>query len=234
MKNVLKILAKKVRVSPLTVVLGLVAVLCCLLFAGVAGEYTLATFAPCLGSLAANIDKDCDNPRVTGYESIAIIINREDIDWASITTDSTNKRIIKTLSLVSGAGIKPYVIYNPRPNPSPFNGTQTEYSQDNNNYSKILQFYFEGIGAGASMDVVEPLKNGSYVAILQRKDHRGDGSFQILGYESGLVATAQVLNEETGYWLMTMGTNESSAEVSFFNTDYATTKAAFDALLAQA
>lgn len=234
MKNVLKILAKKVRVSPLTVVLGLVAVLCCLLFSGVAGDYTLAAFAPCLGSLAANIDQDCNNPRVTGYESIALIINRDDIDWSSLTVDANNKRILKTIALNSGAGIKPYVIYNPRVNPMPFNGTQTEYSSDNNNYSKILQFYFEGIGGGASMDVVEPLKNGSYLAILQRKDHRGDGSFQIIGYESGLVASAQVQNEDTGYWLMTMGTSEPSAEVSFFNTDYATTKAAFDALLAQA
>ena len=42
-------------------------------------------FTPCLGKIAANIDQDCDNPRVSGYESIALIINRDDIDWSSLT-----------------------------------------------------------------------------------------------------------------------------------------------------
>lgn len=191
-------------------------------------------FTPCLGKIAANIDQDCNNPRVSGYETTALIINRDDIDWSSITVDSSNPRIVKTLALNSGTGIKPYVIYNPRVTPAPFNGTQTEYSSDNNNYAKTLQFYFEGIGGGSAMDVVEPLKSGSYLVILQRKDHRGDGSFQILGYQSGLVASAQVQDEDTGYWLMTMNTSEPSAEIAFFNTDYATTKSAFDALLALA
>ena len=191
-------------------------------------------FTPCLGKIAANIDQDCDNPRVSGYESVALIINRDDIDWSSLTVDSSNPRIVKTLALNSGTGIKPYVIYNPRVNPAPFNGTQTEFSSDANNYTKTLQFYFEGIGGASAKDVVEPLKSGSYLVILQRKDHRGDGSFQIMGYQSGLVASAQVQDEETGYWLMTMTTSEPSAEIAFFNTDFATTKAAFDTLLAQA
>lgn len=191
-------------------------------------------FTPCLGKIAANIDQDCDNPRVAGYESIALIVNRDDIDWSAITVDSGNPRIVKTLALNSGAGVKPYAIFNPRVNPAPFNGTQTEFSSDANNYTKTLQFYFEGIGGGSSKDVVEPLKSGSYLVILQRKDHRGDGSFQIIGYQSGLVASAQVQDEETGYWLITMTTSEPSAEISFYNTDYATTKAAFDTLLSQA
>lgn len=231
----MKKILKQIRISPLSVVLFLAALCVSLLCVGHGvGDFALATFAPCLGSLAANIDQDCDNPRVRGYESIALIINRDDIDWSSITVDSSNPRIVKTLTLNSGAGIKPYVIYNPRVNPVPFNGTQTEFSEDANNYTKTLQFYFEGIGGGSSMDVVEPLKSGSYLVILQRKDHRGDGSFQLIGYQAGLVATAQVQDEESGYWLMTMTTSEPSAEVAFFNTDYATTKSAFDTLLASA
>lgn len=224
------------NISPLTVVFFMAAVLVCVIAAvhGVQSDWMLATFTPCLGSLADNITEDCDNPRVSGYETKALIINRDDIDWSSITVDSTNPRIIKTLALNSGAGIKPYVIYNPRVNPASFNGTQTEYSSDNDRYIKTLQFYFEGIGGGASMNVVEPLKSGSYLVILQRKDHSGDGSFQIIGYQSGLVASSQVQDEVTGYWLITMNCTEPSAEIAFFNTDYATTKAAFDTLLAQA
>lgn len=192
------------------------------------------SFTPCLGKIADNITQDCDNPRIAGYENTAIIINRDDVDWSSVTYETGNKRIVKTLSLNSGAGVKPYVIYNPKVNPAPFNGTQSEFARDNDRYTKTLQFYFEGIGGAASKDVVEPLKSGSYIVILQRKDHRGDGSFQLMGFQSGLVATAQVQDEETGYWLMTMETSEPSAEVAFFNTDYATTKTAFDTMLASA
>lgn len=230
------ILNRLKNISPLTVVFFMAAVLACVIAAvhGVQSDWMLATFTPCLGSLADNITEDCDNPRISGYETTALIINRDDIDWSSVTVDSTNPRIIKTLALNSGAGIKPYVIYNPRVNPASFNGTQTEYSSDNDRYSKTLQFYYVGIGANASMNVVEPLKSGSYLVILQRKDHSGDGSFQVLGYQAGLVASTQVQDEETGYWLITMTTTEPSAEIAFFNTDYATTKSAFDTLLASA
>lgn len=222
------------NISTLTVLFFMAAVLVCVIAAvnGVQSDWMLATFTPCLGSLADNITEDCDNPRVSGYETTALIVNRDDIDWSSITVDSTNPRIIKTLALKSGAGIKPYAIYNPRVNPAPFNGTQTEYSSDNDSYGKTLQFYYVGIGANAAMNVVEPLKSGSYVAILQRKDHIGDGSFQVLGYQAGLVSSAQVQDEDTGYWLITMTTTEPSAEIALFNTDYATTKSAFDTLLA--
>lgn len=187
-------------------------------------------FEPCMGSLLGSITQDCDNPRIAGYEDVALIINRADIDWTAVTTSAANPRIIENLPLVEGK--KPFVIYNPRVNPSPFNGTNATFEQDTNRYTKTVQFYFEGIGGKAANDVVEPLKAGSYLVILQRKDHRGDGSFQVIGYQTGLTATEQVQDEETGYWLNTMTCSEPSAEVSFFKTDYATTKGLFDTLLA--
>lgn len=187
-------------------------------------------FTPCTASLAANLSADCSNPRVRGYEQVGLIFNRDDIDWTSVTYDASNSRIVKTLAM-SGAAT-PFVIYNQRNNPLPFDGSQTEYNSDTDQYDKTVQFYFEGIGAANSEDVVEPLKGGDYVILLQRKDHRGDGSFQLFGMQAGLKASAQVQNETDGYWLMTMTGSEPSAEVSFFNTDYATTKTAFDTLLA--
>lgn len=195
------------------------------------GFVSMAAFTPCVGSLAASITQDCNNPRVNGYEDVALIFNRADIDWAAVTTETDNTRIVKTLAMLDGK--TPFVVYNPKVNPAPFNGTNTAFSQDNSKYNKQVQFYFEGIGGAASKDVVEPLANGQYVILLQRKDHRGDGSFQLMGYQAGLVAVTQVQNEETGYWDITMGTSEPSAETAFFNTDYATTKTAFDALLAK-
>ena len=60
------------------------------------------------------------------------------------------------------------------------------------------------------------------------------GNFQVFEWQKGLSAGndggAQVQDEETGYWLMTMTTQEPYAEIEWLDTDYATTKAAFDAL----
>ena len=190
----------------------------------------LATFTPCSYALADNIAGDCDSPRVAGYEQIGVIFNRADIDWANLSIDANNPRIIKAIAAATGK--KPYALYNDRNNPLPFDGTNTTLNTDTDRYDKTVQFYFEGIGGGAAEDVVEPLKGGDFIIILQRKDHRGDGSFQVFGYQSGLKASAQVQDETTGYWLITMGCSEPFAEVSFFDTDYATTKTAFDALVA--
>lgn len=198
--------------------------------ADAANALTLAAFVPCSSALAGNLASDCDNPRIAGYEQIGVIFNRADIDWANLTVSASNPRIIEAIAAASGK--KPYALYNNKNNPLPFDGTNTTYNSDTDLYDKTLQYYYEGIGGGVSADVVEPLKGGEYIAILQRKDHRGDGSFQVFGYQSGLKANAQVQDETTGYWLMTMACSEPSAEVSFFDTDYATTKAAFDALVA--
>jgi len=187
-------------------------------------------FVACSSALADNIASDCSTPRIAGYEQIGVIFNREDVDWANLVVDANNPRIIEAIAAATGK--KPYALYNNRNNPLPYDGTNTTLNADTDKYDKTLQFYYEGIGAEASEDVVEPLKGGSYIAILQRKDHRGHGSFQVFGYESGAKATAQVQDETTGYWLMTMTCSEPSAEVEFFKTDYAATKTLFDALVA--
>lgn len=223
---------KKINVNYLmmTAIFALVGLLVCFLDGG-SSLYDLAAFAPCIGTLADSVTQDCDNPRIAGYEDVALIFNRADIDWTAVTVDAGNNRIVTGLSMVNGK--KPFVVYNPKMAEAPFNGTNSEFSSDVDRYTKQVLFYYKGIGGAASKNVIEPLKSGQFVMLLQRKDHIGDGSFQLVGYQSGLTATAQVLNEENGYWSMTMETSEPSAEVSFFDTDYATTKAAFDALLAQ-
>lgn len=218
----------------LAAVLALIAVVVCFVFSDpVSGNsvWTLATFTPCVATLADSITMDCDNPRVSGYEDTALIFNRNDIDWSSVVTDANNPRIIKSFSTMSGKA--PFVIYNPKRVPASFDGSNTTLNSENGKYTKAVQFYFEGIGGGASKDVVEPLANGSFVILLQRKDHRGHGSFQLMGWQAGMYANAQVQDETTGYWLITMNTDETYGDVELFDTDYATTKSAFDDMLAR-
>lgn len=222
---------KYLKFNPIFAILALVCVIALVLFGG-DSVFALATFTPCLGVISANIDEDCDNPRVIGYEDTAVIVNRSDLDWTGVTYNASNKRIVEAIALASGK--TPFVIYNPRLSNPSFNGTQTALNADTGNYTKTLQFYYKGIGGEAAANVVEPLAKGEYVVILQRKDHTGHGAFQIFGLQNGIYATEQVQDETTGYWLMTMAIDEPFAETEFFKTDYASTKALFDALVAQA
>lgn len=220
---------KKIILSLILLATAIVAA-STILSGDLATAVTLAAFVPCSSALADNLASDCDNPRIAGYEQIGVIFNRSDVDWANLSVDAGNPRIIEAIAAASGK--KPFALYNNKNNPLPFDGTNTTYNSDTDQYDKTLQFYFEGIGGAVSANVVEPLKGGEYIAILQRKDHRGDGSFQVFGYQSGLKANAEVQDETTGYWLITMACSEPSAEIAYFDTDYATTKAAFDALVA--
>ena len=131
-------------------------------------------FTPCTNLLAQSLATSCSQPRIKGYEPVGIIINRADINWAAITIDGTNPRMIAELPLVSTK--KAAVIYNSKKNPLPFDGTQTTYNRDADAYDKVVQFYFEGIGAAASK-AVEALKDGDYIVILERKSKYSNGSF---------------------------------------------------------
>ena len=222
---------KYLKFNPIFAILALVCVIALVLFGG-DSAFALAAFTPCLGVISANIDEDCDNPRVIGYEDTAVIVNRSDIDWTTVVYSANNKRIIENFQLLTGK--KPFVIYNPRLADASFNGTQTALNADTRRYTKTLQFYYKGIGGEAAANVVEPLAKGEYVVILQRKDHSGHGSFQIFGLQNGIYATEQVQDETTGYWLMTMAIDEPFAETELFKENYAKSKAAFDALVAQA
>ena len=193
-------------------------------------------FTPCTSAgLTANLALDCAKPRIKGYEQIGVIILKSDIDLATTSVDATNPRIITALALK--AAKKAAVIYNSKNTPLPFNGTQTVYNREADAYDKTVQFYYEGIGGDVSKNAIEPLKDGDYVVVLERKSKYGEGSFQVFGWQKGLSAGndggAQVQDEETGYWLITMTTQEPFAEIEWDvagNSDYIVTKAAFDTL----
>ena len=130
-------------------------------------------FTPCTNLLAQSLGKPCNEPRIKGYEAIGIIINRADIDWATVAVNAVNPRIVEILPLK--ATKKAAVIYNSKKNPLPFDGTQTTYNRDADAYDKVVQFYYEGIGADASK-AVEALKDGDYIIILERKSKYNNGS----------------------------------------------------------
>ena len=93
-------------------------------------------------------------------------------------------------------------------------------------------------GAGTSKDVVEPSYQSplGYLAVLEKKDRSGDGSFEVIGFEQGLTANADgiVRNEweNGGCTMLTMSCNEVNFEYTLFNGDYTTSLSEFETLIA--
>jgi hypothetical protein len=194
------------------------------------------TYASCAGSLAANIAKDCSKPMTGGYTGRGLLIPLS--NTLTYAINATNPRIITSITM--GASDKLAVIDNVWP--STFDGSNTQSNADSGRtlYGKTFAFRIPLRGAGTSKDIVEPLVESplGYLAVLEKKDRRGDGSFEIVGYCQGLTVNADGIvrneNENGGDIVVTMSCQEQYFEVTMFDTDYNTTKAAFDTMMLSA
>lgn len=195
----------------------------------------ILAYASCAATIADNIAKDCAKPLVGGYTGRGFLV---DLSTApTLTRDASNPRIISAISL--GSGVKVSVIDNAF-SPQPLNGSNTQSNTDDGmmKHRKTLVLSIPKRGGAASKNIVEPTYQSplGYLAVLEKKDRNGDGSFEVVGVEQGLVANADGIvrneNENGGCTVVTMSTNETVFEYSFYATDYATTLAAFEALLA--
>ena len=194
-------------------------------------------YTSCAASLAANIAKDCATPIVGGYTGRGVLIDIADL--SAVTQDGSNPRIITAITL--GTGKKLSVVDNAF-SQQPFNGSGSQSNTDDGmmKHRKTLVLTIPKRGAKASKEIVEPTYQSplGYIAVLEKKDRNGDGSFEVVGFEQGLQANADgiVRNEyeNGGCTIVTMSTNEVNYEYSFFDTDYATTLAAFETLLTKA
>lgn len=193
-------------------------------------------YNPCISEIANNIAINCASPIVGGYTGRAVLI-----PYASnpaFTQDSQNPRIVSAITL--GDSAKVVVVDNIFA--EPFSGSQTASSADSGRaqYTKTIAMRLPQRGAGYSKDVIEPLVNSAegFCAVLEKKDKVGDGSFEIVGFLQPLKATADSIsrdeNANGGDWSITLTCVEGWAEVTLFDTDYATSKEAFEALLAKA
>lgn len=192
----------------------------------------------CISAIAGNIKLDCASPIENGYTGRGVLIPL-DSATPTYTVDAQNPRIISAIALASGA--KVVEIDNVASNP--FDGSSKTGNNDAGypKFTKALALRLPQRGADFAAKVVEPLLNSArgFVAILEKVDQVGDGSFEIVGYKSAMkvVDPSTVTQTESangGAWLATLQTSETYAECVLFDTDYATTLAAFEALLAKA
>lgn len=189
----------------------------------------------CESIIAAKIDWACDKLVTKGMESDGVIINRDDIDFSQTVFNSTNPNIIETLVLKTS---KTGYLVNQLGN-TPFTGTQStlEVGTYRNTWTHTIPIVVLNNGPSVAKDIIDGLANGTFVLILRNKfKGTGDAEFQVYGYTQGLMAsegTNDKYSDDTdGGWIITL--QETGARLSamfFWDTDYATTEAAYQALM---
>lgn len=190
-------------------------------------------YTSCAGTLAANIAKDCTKPMTGGYTGRGLLIPLS--NTLTFAVNGTNPRILTSISM--GVGEKLAVIDNVWP--SAFDGSVTQSNADSGRmlYGKTFTFRVPLRGAGVAKDIVEPLADAplGYLAVLEKRDRRGDGSYEVVGYCQGLRVNADGVtrneNENGGDIVVTMSCEEQYFEVTLFDTNYETTKTAFETLM---
>lgn len=190
----------------------------------------------CSSLISKDINFACEDLIVRGLEADGIIINRDDIDFASTTFDTNKPNVIK--SLILKASKKGYqVIQNGQ---TPFTGTQSALTVGTyrNTWQHTVSLVVLANNPEVNEKIIDGLANGTFVVILRNvsKGSTGDGEYQVYGYAQGLKAseiTEEKYSEDTdGGWLVNL--QETAAPRSamfFFDTDSATTAAAYEALL---
>ena len=192
-------------------------------------------YTACAAEVVASIQQDCANPNVGGYTGRGILFRHDQAP--TIVTDSTNPRILKSITLPESGK---FVALDNAYMATPLTDSATASNADGGDirYSKTVSFSVPQRGADVSKDIIEPLTRNAlgFVAILEKKDKAGLGSFEVVGYQQGLKANADGISrneaENNGATKVTMSCVEVWYEVNVYDTDYATTKAAFETMLA--
>ena len=145
----------------------------------------------CDGLISAGLPKgDCLQTPAKGYEREALIINRADLDFANVVISETHPNVATTFGLK--AGKKAYEVH--QLGKQPFSGSTT---------SLTAGTYYNGVNKNFVVAVLnndrdtqanfgDPLLNGEFVAIVERKDKGKDNAsaFEIIGYHNGLQISA--------------------------------------------
>lgn len=188
---------------------------------------------PCTQEIAKGIALDCDKALVKGFTGRALYIPYSVAP--TLTISGSNPRVVSAITASKVIGIY-------TPFTDPFNGSAVAGNADNGRvmFTKNLAILVPSHGADESKDLIEPLMKSAEggLVIVERKDKRGLGSYVAYGLQDPMKADpASFTRNETdngGAAALTLTCTEDWEECNFFDTDYATTKAAFDALFASA
>jgi hypothetical protein len=191
-------------------------------------------YTPCTSAVAANIVKNCTTPIVGGYTGRGILIPLDKAPTFSVSAN--NPRTITAIQLSRDTD-KFIAIDNVFTDP--FAGTTKASNGESGSikHTKTFAFRIPQRGSDISRDIVEALEQSplGFIAVLEKKDRVGNGSFEVIGYQDALKVNADgVTQDETandGATNVVMSCSEHFFEVVLFDTSYAVTLAAFEEML---
>lgn len=191
----------------------------------------------CVNDIAGSIGLNCEKPIEGGYTGRAVLIP---IGTAGLvlTRNAQNPRIISNIAFDAAAKL---VKADNEGMATPFEGSNSTGNSDAGftKFVKAIAIRIPQRGAQFAAEVLEPLvKSGrGFIGVFEKTDTVGDGSFEVIGSGSPMkVADPSTVtrdeNANGGAWSATLQSSEYYAECTLFDTDYATSLAKFEALLA--
>lgn len=192
----------------------------------------------CNSLIATDIQADCDNLGVKGLEPDGKIINRADIDFANCVMDNgnpANPNIIKSLVLKTGKSAYDVA----QMGNTPFTGLVSNLNVGTyiNTWTTDIPIAILANDPVVAHKVIDALANGEFVLILKNKNRGtgGNAKYQVFGYAQGCRASAGTRDAHSedveGGWLVTLQeANHPKSAMFLYDTDEATTDAAYEAL----
>lgn len=185
----------------------------------------------CTTTLGKDIMNDCNEPHAKGVEKTFYFISRDSIDWAQ----STRSGFVIT-NIVALEGKRGYKIKNPS-NETPAISITDQNPSIDTAWDKVLPVVLLA-DSQDNASAIMGLKQDKYVCIYENMEKGADGSqaFGVIGWEQGATGVDLTMDKsgDTGGW--TGNITETGAPTSnlfFFKTDYATSKAALEALCSE-
>lgn len=193
----------------------------------------------CDGLLTSDILFDCDNAPKGGIEVDVLLFNREDIDIDAVTFDASNKLLMTNFQLKSGK--TGYLLQGVKQIQSAAAElVKKETSVDA--FKHIFNGVILNFSAANKLEIQSMAEGASLVAVIELKWKGASNAdaFQVLGYDAGLELNtlAWNTNENDGTVSIELssvdGFEEPKMVMTLLETDYSTTKTAFDAKFAEA
>lgn len=186
-------------------------------------------YSSCASVLGANIAMDCANPPQPGFIGEGVLIDLGAV-MPSVTVDSSNPRVLTAISIEEGDKVA--VVDNVWRDPFSGSARTMNAESGRTTYDSTISMRVPVRDAESAKSIIEPLAQSHFIGIFPTVDKK----FLVYGYYGKFQATEQTQNEgeNGGDWAVTMSVNEPYAVVELKSTDYAATKAIYDALKAKA
>lgn len=190
--------------------------------------------------ITASITIDCTNPPVAGVSDIMYLINRDDIDAITFDTANPNapNKLVTNITLKTGKYIYKVEGRNNSHEPT----TTLRKGRYFDSYEHQVSFKIFSNGPEVKSEIESMVQKGNMLAIVEN-NYRGaaeKATFELYGYTSGLEVAEGSRNandnDTQGSYALVLKTPEQQGEshlpFSFLVTDYAGTKAWFEANVA--